>query len=39
VAVEAAGVRPDAVTDVIIPHARWDHVDGADLFPKATIWI
>jgi len=38
-AVEAAGVKPDAVTDVIISHAHWDHVDGADLFPKATIWI
>jgi len=39
VAVEAAGVKPDAVTDIIISHAHWDHVDGADLFPKATIWI
>jgi glyoxylase-like metal-dependent hydrolase (beta-lactamase superfamily II) len=38
-AVAAAGVQPDAVTDVIITHAHWDHVDGADLFPKATIWI
>jgi glyoxylase-like metal-dependent hydrolase (beta-lactamase superfamily II) len=24
---------------VIISHAHWDHVDGADLFPKATVWI
>jgi glyoxylase-like metal-dependent hydrolase (beta-lactamase superfamily II) len=39
VAVEAAGVKPEAVTDVIISHAHWDHVDGADLFPKATVWI
>jgi glyoxylase-like metal-dependent hydrolase (beta-lactamase superfamily II) len=38
-AVQAAGVAPEAVTDVIISHAHWDHVDGADLFPKATIWI
>ena len=38
-AVEAAGVKPEAITDVIISHAHWDHVDGADLFPKATIWI
>lgn len=38
-AVAAAGVAPDAITDVIISHAHWDHVDGADLFPKATIWI
>jgi glyoxylase-like metal-dependent hydrolase (beta-lactamase superfamily II) len=38
-AVEVAGVKPDAITDVVISHAHWDHVDGADLFPKATIWI
>src|SRR5262249_11108814 len=38
-AVEAAGVSPDAITDVIVSHAHWDHVDGADLFPRATIWI
>ena len=38
-AVAAAGVRPDEITDIIISHAHWDHVDGADLFPKATVWI
>ena len=35
----AAGIDPDAITDIVISHAHWDHVDGADLFPKATIWI
>jgi len=38
-AVEAAGVKAEAVNDVIVSHAHWDHVDGADLFAKATIWI
>ena len=38
-AVAAAGVAPEAITDIIISHAHWDHVDGADLFPKATVWI
>ena len=38
-AVAAAGVKPEEITDVIISHAHWDHVDGADLFPKATVWI
>jgi glyoxylase-like metal-dependent hydrolase (beta-lactamase superfamily II) len=38
-AVKLAGVDPGAVTDVIISHAHWDHLDGIDLFPKATIWI
>jgi len=38
-AVARAGVKPDEVTDVILTHAHWDHADGADLFPKATVWI
>jgi glyoxylase-like metal-dependent hydrolase (beta-lactamase superfamily II) len=38
-AVQEAGVDPATVTDVIISHAHWDHMDGIDLFPKATIWI
>jgi glyoxylase-like metal-dependent hydrolase (beta-lactamase superfamily II) len=38
-AVEAAGVKAELVTDIIISHAHWDHIDGIDLFPKATIWI
>ena len=38
-AVAAAGVKPEEITDIVISHAHWDHVDGADLFPKATVWI
>src|ERR1051325_8578683 len=38
-AVARAGVKPHEVTDVILTHAHWDHADGADLFPKATVWI
>jgi glyoxylase-like metal-dependent hydrolase (beta-lactamase superfamily II) len=38
-AVTAAGVAPENITDIIISHAHWDHVDGADLFPKATVWM
>jgi glyoxylase-like metal-dependent hydrolase (beta-lactamase superfamily II) len=38
-AVSAAGVKPEEITDIIISHAHWDHVGGADLFPKATVWI
>jgi len=38
-AVTRVGVRPDDVTDVIISHIHWDHVDGADLFPNARIWL
>ena len=32
-------IPPDRVTDVIVTHSHWDHFDGADLFPKATIWM
>ena len=32
-------VKPEDVTDVIITHMHWDHADGADLFPKARIWL
>lgn len=38
-AVRAAGMRPEDVTDIIVSHVHWDHMDGADLFPNAIIWI
>jgi glyoxylase-like metal-dependent hydrolase (beta-lactamase superfamily II) len=38
-AVERAGVKPEEVTDVIVSHVHWDHLDGIDLFPKARVWI
>lgn len=38
-AVAAAGVPPDSITDIIVTHVHWDHLDGADLFPNARIWI
>jgi glyoxylase-like metal-dependent hydrolase (beta-lactamase superfamily II) len=38
-AVRAAGVAPEDITDIVITHAHWDHAGGADLFPKATVWI
>jgi glyoxylase-like metal-dependent hydrolase (beta-lactamase superfamily II) len=38
-ALQRFGVSPDSVTDVIISHVHWDHLDGADLFPNARLWI
>jgi glyoxylase-like metal-dependent hydrolase (beta-lactamase superfamily II) len=38
-AVAALGVGPEDVTDVVLTHAHWDHAGGADLFPRAQIWI
>jgi glyoxylase-like metal-dependent hydrolase (beta-lactamase superfamily II) len=35
----AFGVSPDSITDVIVSHVHWDHLDGADLFPHARVWI
>jgi glyoxylase-like metal-dependent hydrolase (beta-lactamase superfamily II) len=32
-------VNPDSVTDLIITHTHWDHIDGIDLFPNATVWM
>ena len=38
-AVRTAGVAPEEITDIIISHVHWDHLNGADLFPRARIWI
>ena len=38
-AVRLAGLRPEDITDVIVSHVHWDHLDGADLFPNARIWL
>jgi glyoxylase-like metal-dependent hydrolase (beta-lactamase superfamily II) len=38
-AISKLGLKPGDITDVIISHAHWDHCDGADLFPKARVWI
>lgn len=33
------GIGPGEVTDIVLSHIHWDHADGADLFPRARIWI
>jgi glyoxylase-like metal-dependent hydrolase (beta-lactamase superfamily II) len=38
-AVARAGVKPAEITDVIVSHVHWDHLDGIDLFPNARVWI
>ena len=32
-------IKADEITDIILSHPHWDHVDGVPLFPKAHIWI
>jgi glyoxylase-like metal-dependent hydrolase (beta-lactamase superfamily II) len=38
-AIRAVGIRPEDVTDIVVSHVHWDHLDGADLFPRARLWI
>jgi glyoxylase-like metal-dependent hydrolase (beta-lactamase superfamily II) len=33
------GVQPGDITDVILSHPHWDHIDGINLFPNARFWI
>src|SRR5580658_1542106 len=33
------GLEPGDITDIILSHPHWDHIDGVGLFPKAHIWI
>jgi glyoxylase-like metal-dependent hydrolase (beta-lactamase superfamily II) len=33
------GVKAADITDIILSHPHWDHMDGIDLFPNAQIWI
>jgi len=33
------GVKPTQITDVILTHPHWDHMDGIDLFSNAHVWI
>ncbi len=38
-AIGKVGLAPGDVTDIVITHVHWDHVNGADLFPAARVWI
>jgi glyoxylase-like metal-dependent hydrolase (beta-lactamase superfamily II) len=33
------GLKAADITDVIITHPHWDHIDGVDLFPNAHVWM
>lgn len=36
---EAHGVKPAEITDVVLTHAHYDHAVNYILFPHATVWI
>ncbi len=38
-AIRAIGLAPDDITDIVVSHVHWDHLDGVDLFPKARVWL
>jgi glyoxylase-like metal-dependent hydrolase (beta-lactamase superfamily II) len=38
-ALARVGLRPHDVSDIVISHVHWDHLDGADLFPNARVWM
>jgi glyoxylase-like metal-dependent hydrolase (beta-lactamase superfamily II) len=38
-ALASLGLEPQDVTDIVVSHIHWDHVDGVDLFPKARVWL
>lgn len=38
-ALQSFGVPAESVTDVIVSHVHWDHLDGTDLFRHARVWI
>ena len=38
-ALAALGVKPTEVSDIVISHIHWDHLDGVDLFPNARVWL
>ncbi len=33
------GLTAEDITDIILTHPHWDHMDGIDLFPNANVWI
>src|ERR1051326_4961539 len=38
-AIGRLGIKAEDVTDIIIRHVHWDHLDGIDLLPRARVWI
>lgn len=33
------GLQAIDITDIIISHPHWDHIDGVGLFPNAKVWM
>jgi glyoxylase-like metal-dependent hydrolase (beta-lactamase superfamily II) len=33
------GLKAGDITDIILSHPHWDHIDGVGLFPNAEVWM
>jgi glyoxylase-like metal-dependent hydrolase (beta-lactamase superfamily II) len=33
------GLKAGDITDIIVSHPHWDHIDALSLFPNATVWM
>jgi glyoxylase-like metal-dependent hydrolase (beta-lactamase superfamily II) len=33
------GLKPTDITEIILSHPHWDHIDGINLFPNAQVWM
>ena len=33
------GLKATDITDIILTHPHWDHMDGVNLFPNARVWM
>jgi glyoxylase-like metal-dependent hydrolase (beta-lactamase superfamily II) len=38
-AIAKLGLKPEDITDIVMSHPHWDHIDGVGLFPNAHVWI
>jgi glyoxylase-like metal-dependent hydrolase (beta-lactamase superfamily II) len=37
--IQRINITPDDITDIIITHPHFDHIDGLSLFKTGTVWI
>jgi len=38
-ALQKLGLNATDITDIILSHPHWDHIDGINLFPNAQVWM